>query len=103
MQGLDVDVINTEPHLHPQFSWASVGLQKVVGPPADVVQYVLHLPCFLEIITKLHNIPGKGSDGERHGQPELDIVAGVMVTPCKIHLPHMTPSTNSNSIPLHSQ
>ena len=71
------------------------GLEQVVGAPADGIPGVRQLR--LHEATELHHAPRQHRHAERHREPELDVVAGVVVPAHQVHLPAATRTVDKNN------
>lgn len=65
----------------------SVSFDEVIGAPFDGLQRVLQLPCSSDAVAVLRHAPRQHGYSESHGQAELYIIAGVVVSSDQINLP----------------
>ena len=82
-------VVCAHAHLPPQLVRTRVGLHQPVGSPLDGLPHVPQLPGGAQLAAVLDGRPGEDGDGEGHGEAELDVVAGVVVATCEVHLGHV--------------
>ena len=82
-------VVRAHAHLPPQLVGTRVGLHQPVGSPLDGLPHVAQLPGGAQLAAVLDGRPGEDGDGEGHGEAELDVVAGVVVAACEVHLSHV--------------
>lgn len=63
-----------------------VRFDEVIRPPFDGLKGVAELAGGGDLPPELDDAPRQHCDGEGHRQPELDIVAGVVVASHQVHL-----------------
>lgn len=73
-------------YLDPEAVGLGVGLDEVVGAPADGIERALVVVGGHHLLLELEHPPREHRHRVRHGEPELDVVARVVVPAHQVHL-----------------
>lgn len=74
-------------YLHPEGVGWFVSFEEVIGAPPDCSQGLFELVRGDRLLLELDHAPRKHRHRERHREPKLDVIAGVVVSSDQVHLP----------------